>query len=179
MHSIEQYPVIQDYIEGIGVGFFALYDKDRQLKAQFCHQRVREYPITGGPSSCCQSIYDDRLIKLGRILLESLGWMGLAMVEWKYDRIRDKFYLIEINPRYWGSLPLAVYSGVNFPVLHIMSTLGINFQPVLEYQIGTKMRFIDKDIKSILMRLREDTGFIEKMKLIKELFNPKLKILDS
>jgi len=175
MHAIEQYPVIQEYIEGVGVGFFALYDKNKQLMAQFCHQRVREYPISGGPSSCCESIYDERLIKLGRTLLESLDWMGLAMVEFKYDKNRDEFYLLEINPRYWGSLPLAVYSGVNFPVLHIMSILGINFKPILKYRCGIKMRFIDKDIKSILMSLRLEAGFSNKIHLVRELFNPFIK----
>lgn len=172
MHTIEQYPVIQEYIEGVGVGFFALYDKENRLKAQFCHQRIREYPITGGPSSCCESIFDDRLISLGRTLLESLEWMGLAMVEFKYDTKRDKFFLLEVNPRYWGSLPLAVYSGVNFPVLHIMSIMGIDFQPILKYRCGIKMRFIEKDIKAIIMSLRKEMPWLDKVSLIGDLFNP-------
>jgi predicted ATP-grasp superfamily ATP-dependent carboligase len=175
MHGIEEYPIIQEYVDGIGVGFFALYDQRGELAAQFCHQRVREYPVSGGPSSCCLSIFDERLIRLGRDLLESLSWRGLAMVEFKYDRNRDQFFLLEVNPRYWGSLPLAVYSGVNFPVLHIMSILGIKFSPVLNYKIGVKMRFIDKDLRSILANLVRKTTLADKAHLLADLFNPSIK----
>lgn len=175
MHSIEEYPIIQEYIEGVGVGFFALYNREKQLMAQFCHQRIREYPISGGPSSCCESIYDERLVKLGRNLLESLGWMGLAMVEFKYDKKRDKFYLLEINPRYWGSLPLAVYSGVNFPVLHVLSILNIKFNPIYKYNCNVKMRFINTDIKSIMNNFFNKSSFIGKCNLVKDLLDFKIK----
>jgi predicted ATP-grasp superfamily ATP-dependent carboligase len=172
MHAVESYPIIQDYIEGVGVGFFALYDKNKKIKAQFCHQRVREYPITGGPSSCCTSIYNETLIKIGRTLLESLDWVGLAMVEFKYDRNRNKFYLLEINPRYWGSMPLAVHSGVNFPVLHALAAHDVNFEPVLEYKSGVITRFIDKDIKAIISMMRTEKKITNKMRLFLSLFNP-------
>jgi len=175
MHAIEEYPVIQEYIDGVGVGFFALYDKDKRLKAQFCHQRIREYPISGGPSSCCKSIYDKELIRHGRTLLESLDWMGLAMVEFKYDKNRNQFYLLEVNPRYWGSLPLAVYSGVNFPVLHIMSILGLPYDPILKYKVGMKMRFIDRDIKAILLGITHKNKWKNNLCSLIDLFNPFIK----
>ena len=47
--------------------------------------------------------------------MSSLNWVGVAMVECKKD-IRDNSYkLIEINPRFWGGLELAIKCGVNFP----------------------------------------------------------------
>lgn len=173
MHGIEKHPIIQEYIRGSGFGYFALYDRNRNLKAQFCHQRVREYPITGGPSSCCESIYDPELIRIGKRLIESLEWTGLAMVEFKFDEARKKFFIIEINPRYWGSMPLAVFSGVNFPLLHVLSSLGIDYKPILDYQLGVKVRFLDKDVKSIVQHiLRGNKNVGEKAKLFLQIFNP-------
>jgi hypothetical protein len=175
MHDIEAYPIIQEYICGPGYGYFALYDKQHQLKAQFCHKRIREYPISGGPSSCCESIYNEKMVQIGRRLLESLDWAGLAMVEFKYDDIRNKFFIIEINPRYWGSLPLAVLSGVNFPVLHALSTIDVNYKPVLKYRTGLKVRFLHKDIMALIEYIRKEKSLIKKLRLLLELFNPSLK----
>ncbi len=175
MHEIEPYPIIQEYIRGQGFGYFALYDKKRNLKAQFCHKRVREYPVLGGPSSCCESTFDPDLIRTGRRLLESLEWSGLAMVEFKFDEVRKQHFIIEVNPRYWGSLPLAVYSGVNFPVLHMLSALGRDYAPVLEYKLGVRVRFLENDIKAIVAEMRVQESFRKKIGLFLEIFNPSVK----
>lgn len=175
MHEIEEYPIIQEYIHGQGFGFFALYDKNRKIKAQFCHKRIREYPITGGPSSCCEGVSHPELVRTGRFLLESLEWRGLGMVEFKYDENRKDFFILEVNPRYWGSIPLAVLSGVNFPVLHALSALEDDYPPVLDYRVGIKMRFIDKDIKSILCHFLKEASIRKKLGLLLELFNPTIK----
>ena len=51
------------------------------------------------------------------LMLESLDWQGEAGMEWKYDKDRDDFFFIEMNPRFEGSLDLAIQSGVNLPSL--------------------------------------------------------------
>lgn len=175
LHQIEEYPIVQEFISGQGFGYFALFDNRRTLKAQFCHRRIREYPITGGPSSCCESVYDETLVSIGRRLLESLEWTGLAMVEFKYDCVRKQFFVLEINPRYWGSLPLAVYSGVNFPLLHTLSALDRDYLPVLDYKIGNRLRFLDKDTRSIFQSFASESNLFKKIRLLTALFDPKIK----
>jgi hypothetical protein len=46
-------------------------------------------------------------------LLEALSWTGLAMVEFRVGE--DGPSLMEVNGRIWGSLPLAVRAGMDFP----------------------------------------------------------------
>ena len=88
-----------------------------RVVAGFVHRRLREYPVTGGSSTFREAIRDDALIdRCGRFLAE-LGFVGVAMLEWKRDRRDDSLKLLECNPRFWGSLHQAVLSGVNFPVL--------------------------------------------------------------
>lgn len=175
MHEIEKFPVVQEYIYGRGFGYFALFDKKHNLKAQFCHKRIREYPITGGPSSCCESFYDPELLSIGRKLLDSLEWTGLGMVEFKYDEIRKQYFIIEVNPRYWGSLPLAVYSGVNFPVLHALSALNVDYEAVLDYRVGLKTRFFHNDVKSIFKEIYSEKHLKRKIRLFFEIFNPTIR----
>ncbi|MHA1617037.1 MAG: carboxylate--amine ligase [Candidatus Njordarchaeales archaeon] len=116
------FPLIQTYVSGIGVGFEALISRGKNLLAFFMHRRIHEYPVTGGASTLRISIYDEKLFSHGSKILRRIGWDGVAMVEFKLSN--DKLYLMEINGRFWGSLPLAISSGVDFPYLYTMYLLG-------------------------------------------------------
>lgn len=107
-------PLIQEYVSGAGVGFFALYDRG-VAKWIFMHRRLREWPLTGGASTAATAFYHPVLRDYGIRLLDRLGWHGVAMVEFKYDPARETFHLMEINPKFWGSTELALRAGVNFP----------------------------------------------------------------
>ena len=113
-------PIIQEKICGPGVGYFGLYQKGQPI-AEFMHERVHEYPVSGGISACAKSIFDSKLQDISRMLLEKLKWDGVVMVEFKYNKESDQYYLIiEINPKYWGSLELGICSGVPFPLYHYL-----------------------------------------------------------
>lgn len=108
-------PLIQEFIPGNGCGFFATY-QNGICKRVFMHRRVREYPASGGASSCAESFYDAKLEFYGRRMLDALQWHGVAMVEFRHDTRDGEFKLMEINPKFWGSLDLALAAGANFPV---------------------------------------------------------------
>jgi NAD(P)-dependent dehydrogenase (short-subunit alcohol dehydrogenase family) len=154
MHRVGPYPLVQEYVEGGGYGFFAVTDSRGEPVVTFCHRRLREYPITGGPSTLCESIRDPVLIDLGTRLLRALDWRGVAMVEFK--RARDGQYrMLEINPRYWGSLPLALVCGVNFPQYQVELALGRSpSQPA--YPVGRKMRFFLPDLLAVVETARRN-----------------------
>ncbi|PYV19672.1 MAG: carboxylate--amine ligase [Acidobacteria bacterium] len=107
-------PMLQEFIPGYGCGFFALYQHGVP-KRIFMHRRIRENPPSGGVSTCAESFFDPRLKEYGVRLLDSLKWHGVAMVEFRRDSRDHDFKLMEINPRVWGSLDLALAAGVDFP----------------------------------------------------------------
>jgi predicted ATP-grasp superfamily ATP-dependent carboligase len=137
----QQKCIVQEYIRGPGCGFFSIFDRG-EPKAIFMHRRIREYPITGGPSTMAESYYHPRLKELGLKLLKALNWNGVAMVEFKLDLEDNEFKLMEINPRFWGSLNLPVACGVDFPYLFCLLAMKQDFEPVLEYQEGVKFRWL-------------------------------------
>ena len=106
-------PLVQEYVQGRGVGFFALYDRG-VVKRVFMHRRIREWPPSGGASTAAAAFWHDDLKDYGTRLLDALGWHGVAMVEFKWDERSDKLWLIEINGKFWGSSELAHRAGVNF-----------------------------------------------------------------
>lgn len=115
-------PIVQEYLPGIGRGFFGLY-ADGELLEGYAHRRIREYPPEGGASACAASERDDQLREFSRRLLEPLDWTGVAMVEFKEDADGTP-RLIEINPKLWGSLALTVASGLNFPAALVELAAG-------------------------------------------------------
>jgi predicted ATP-grasp superfamily ATP-dependent carboligase len=81
------------------------------------------------------------LVIAGTRLLEALDWQGVAMVECKYDPRSDRYYVMEINPRFWGSLQLAIDAGVDFPALLVACALGDLPAPVTSYRVGVRSRW--------------------------------------
>jgi len=139
-------PLIQEYIPGTGYGVSALFNKYSEPRAVFMHRRIRENPITGGASTLRESILNPEMEKLGLKLLKALGWYGVAMVEFKLDSRDKKPKLMEINPRFWGSLQLAIASGVDFPYLLYKMEIEGDVKPVNSYKVGVKCRHLFRDI---------------------------------
>jgi predicted ATP-grasp superfamily ATP-dependent carboligase len=154
-------PVIQEYITGKGYGFFALYCQGRP-RAIFMHERVREYPVTGGPSAVAMSIFDPALRTAGEKILTSLNWHGVAMVEFKKDDRTGEYVLMEINPKFWGSLDLSIASGVDFPYLACRMAAEGDVSPVTEYETGVKFRWLfPADLFYLMTNPRDIASFVK------------------
>jgi predicted ATP-grasp superfamily ATP-dependent carboligase len=110
--GLEHGVLVQSRVGGLGAGFFALFDHGTP-KRVFMHRRIREYPPTGGGSTAAAAYYHPLLKDYGLRILSHLQWHGVAMVEFKHDAA-DRFVLMEINPKFWGSVELALEAGVNF-----------------------------------------------------------------
>ena len=149
MQKYDPAPLVQQKVEGAGIGACLLMGKEGELLAAYCHRRIREYPISGGPSCCCESFYDEQLIQSAHRLLASFGFCGLAMVEFKGEA------LLEVNPRLWGSYPLAEQIDSSFTARYGAAALG---QPLSyrqkDYRAGVKMRFVLNDTLSLLSYLK-------------------------
>lgn len=108
-------PVVQGYLPGRALGCSVLA-RSGQVMAAICHQRVREYPVSGGPSSCCQCVKREDIRTYAARLTAETGLTGLAMFEFKEDRDGAP-RLLECNPRVWGTFPLTRVSGSGIPLL--------------------------------------------------------------
>jgi predicted ATP-grasp superfamily ATP-dependent carboligase len=109
-------------------------------KASFAYRRLREYPIAGGPSTLRESIWNPELQARAERLLALLGWTGVAMVEFKVDPRDGDPKLLEVNPRFWGSLHHAIVCGVDFPFLVYRLAMDGDVDRVLRYRIGVRSR---------------------------------------
>jgi hypothetical protein len=121
----DRYPIVQERIDGDGWGVSCLYWEGERI-AFFTHRRIKEKIVTGGTSTLRISERNSILEEYAFAILDEMQWHGLAMVEFKYNKETRNAWFIEVNPRLWGSLHLAVSSGVDFPsLLYTAATKGI------------------------------------------------------
>jgi predicted ATP-grasp superfamily ATP-dependent carboligase len=148
--------LLQEYYRGSGQGVELLMHQGRPLAA-FQHKRLREVPVNGGASAFRESVpLDPQLYRHAVRLMEALNWTGLAMVEFKVGAEGPK--LMEINGRVWGSLPLAVRSGMDFPSrlaeLFLYGSPGSTSGPDTNYVVGVRARNLELDVIWIASVLR-------------------------
>lgn len=114
-------PLIQQYVEGEEYGVEMLC-KDGEVLVEAAHHRLRSMSPTGGASVLKETVGDSTLIDEMREhayhLTRVLSWTGPIMVEFKVDSDTRTPKLMEINGRFWGSLPLAIAADINFPHLY-------------------------------------------------------------
>jgi protein-tyrosine-phosphatase/predicted ATP-grasp superfamily ATP-dependent carboligase len=145
----------QQYVSGRGVGVELLFNHGKKVW-HFAHERVHEYPLTGGASSYRRSIIPPaNMLHDAERLLTTLKWHGVAMVEFKMDA-RGQYWLMEINPRLWGSLALSIDAGVDFPngLLQIACGQPLASQP--QYKVHYYTRDLRTDVDWLKSNLRAD-----------------------
>lgn len=141
------YPLLQEFIStknSFGSGFEFIATKGT-VDIHFMHKRLHEYPISGGASTLRESYDNDKLKKYSEIILKEMNYDGIGMVEFKdYNGVP---YLMEINGRFWGSLPLALSCGVDFPNAYFLKNTSFQKYSKLlvdssfNYKVGQKQKW--------------------------------------
>lgn len=143
--------LVQPYISGSLVSVSGVSWKGELVCAQ--HQfSVRIWPVLAGVSSYAQTIPPNPELKqsVGR-LLRVIGWSGLFQAQFICDP-HGEHYLIDINPRIYGSLALAVAAGLNLPGIWVDLLLG-RPPDVGGYRIGVRFRHEEKDVRALARML--------------------------
>ena len=150
-------PIVQQYVPGRGYGLTALMRRGDPV-ATFMHRRIAEHDIAAGVALAhgatgAMSVDEPEMLQAGVTLLHALCWDGIAMVEFRQSSRDGRFYLIEINPRFVGSLELAIAAGVDFPWLY--AQLAAN-RPVVgptRYRVGLRYRWLlSKNVADLFER---------------------------
>lgn len=143
--------LLQEFIPGHGESVCLLADHG-DTRAAFSHRRLRERPPSGGVSVLCESREPDpELQAASEKLLDSVHWDGIAMVEFRREP-SGRAVLMEVNPRFWGSLQLAIDAGIDFPRLAVQLNSGEDF-PKPEIIEGKRLRWLLGDFDHLWMML--------------------------
>lgn len=147
--------MVQANFSGTGVGVEVVAWRGRVLCA-FQHERVHEPPHGGGSSYRKSVPLDPRLEDATRRLAEALDYTGVMQAEFRVDAASGRWILVEINGRFWGSLPLAVAAGMDFPLMLYQVLVEGRRELPGAYRTGIHCRSLGLDIGWFFKNLRVD-----------------------
>jgi predicted ATP-grasp superfamily ATP-dependent carboligase len=158
-------PLIQEHLSGTVYAVAMLFNHGK-LRSKFVRRNLREKTYGGGTCTKCVSVKNPTLERYAEKLLTTLDWHGVAMMEFKYDEKSDKAYLLEINPRYQGTIDHDIQSGVPTPYLQYRIAIDGDVTPVLDYRLGFTSRWLIGDMIGILDHMAKSSGLRERLRFL-------------
>jgi len=140
---------------GFGAGVSVLCHEGAVLQA-FEHVRAHEFNGSGYYRKSA-ALDPGRLAAVERMVRAS-RYTGLAMFEFKIDGEGGGWILIEVNARPWGSLPLPVSIGVDFPYRLYRLLVRGETTPAVDYPAGRYCRNLVLDMWQTRMSAAELAG---------------------
>ncbi len=143
--------LVQPYLEGALSAVCGVFWNGKLLCIE--HQVARRiWPPVIGVSSYAETVPADRELE-ERIaaLLREIGWSGIF--ELQFIRRSDGDYVIDLNTRFYGSLALAVRSGLNLPAIWVDLLLG-RTPRIGTYRVGVRYRSEQRDARAIAYAFR-------------------------
>ncbi len=152
-------PLIQEYVSGYNISVPLLFDRGKPIAACSIKEH-RTMPLTGGISVLRESVpLNPMLLKYASSLLKGLLWHGVADVEFRVNSKDLTPKLMEINARFWGSMKVAIESGVDFPYLMFLLAKGERLDPIFTYKIGVKCRWLIGDTQNLFSTFIDGQSF--------------------
>jgi predicted ATP-grasp superfamily ATP-dependent carboligase len=163
-NALHPYPIVQELIpNGPRYDVCVVVDRQGEAVASFVQKELRHFPVRDGMSTLQESVRRPDLVERTLTLLREIGWYGLAEVEYMEHPETGEALLLELNPRFWASIRLAVSCGVDFPYLLYQVARERPVMPVHDYAVGQRCRWLlPGDVLHFLAnpdRLRLDPPF--------------------
>lgn len=118
--------------------------RDGRLVAVVHQRYLRTWPTPCGTASAAVTTAPDLAVeeRLPRLLD---GYDGVFQIQLAGE------YVLDLNPRVYGSMPLALAAGVNLPALSCVRPAP---GPLLRARAGVHYRWVEGDVRNIVARLR-------------------------
>jgi predicted ATP-grasp superfamily ATP-dependent carboligase len=144
--------LLQPYVEGTLAAVCGVAWRGQLVCA--VHQRSpRIWPPGVGNSCYAMTTPPDRVREAGvAALLRSLGWSGIFGVQFLVSR--GHAYVIDFNPRIYGSMTLAIRAGLNLPAIWADLLLGRPV-PAMSYRPGIRYRVEEDDFRAAVRAWRD------------------------
>jgi predicted ATP-grasp superfamily ATP-dependent carboligase len=152
-------PLVQEFVPGRIHDVCALFNRGRP-KAVLTQKRLLMYPERGGRGIECETTDEPELKEKAISLLRELEWHGPAQVEFKRDSRDGVFKLMEVNPRFWGTLELSIRAGIPFPQLACRMLVDDDITTASTYQVGLRFRWLVPYLLPRLLHSKHRLGLL-------------------
>jgi predicted ATP-grasp superfamily ATP-dependent carboligase len=137
--------LVQERVRGPLVSLELVIDREGRLAARFQQVTRRTWPAATGSIALATSVEpDETLVFRAAAMLSELGYWGLAQVD--FVETPSGFTLLDVNPRFYRCLPLAVACGTNLPALWHAVVVGRDVGSPGTYRTGMTYRWLEADL---------------------------------
>ena len=133
--------LVQSYITSTDDNLFSLslyVSRTGEVPAAFPRRQVRQYPPNSGTVTLAISEHNPELVADGTRFCQSIGYRGIAGLEYKRDAQDNQYKLLDFNPRLMLSDGLTAYCGINLPLIQYLDLTGQRPAPRREPAAGVK-----------------------------------------
>ncbi len=158
--------IVQRIIIGDLVGACGIYYQGKHI-ASDSYKLTTNYPLYVGQSTTRMTHYYPTALDSFKKLLSHLEWNGVCQMDFIYDTENNKSYLIDVNPRFWGSVKHNIAAGFDYPYYYALLAQNSADFAIPKAKEGTRTRWLGGDILRIVAEFRESTN---KLQYIKKIF---------
>ena len=117
----------------------------------------RTWPPSAGSASASTTIVPpEGLVERSRDLLGAIGWRGIFELEF-LELADGRYATIDLNPRVYGSMSLAIAAGANLPAIWVRLLQGERCPPVVA-RAGVHYRWEEGEVRTLLRALAGGRG---------------------
>lgn len=133
----EDFYLLQEYVEDADEYTVDCYvGRDGQVLGVVPRRRIE---VTGGEVSVTETVRNIALMNLSAEVLTKIGFTGPVTLQFLHDKRRERFLLMEINPRLGGGAVCSVYAGTDIPMWILQDALGIKPSPAFDWKDKMRM----------------------------------------
>lgn len=137
--------ILQEFLPGDEFSIDVLGRPDGHIVAAV--PRLRD-KVDSGIAVAGRTVHDDELITFGRSVAEAIGVVGVVNVQVR--RARDgSAALLEVNPRFPGTMALTMAAGIDMPNLAVAGAFGAALPDALDFAEIAVVRHWDEVVVPI------------------------------
>lgn len=150
--SVWGWPLImQQYIHGDEYCVASLADRRQMIIGSVCMKKIRK--SKNGTAWMGGTAKDDTLMEFTQEIIDKLKWIGPLEIEFIKEQNSNRYYLVEINPRFPSWIELAAKVGCNLPMACVKVALREKIPPFSDYKTGILFARSAMDITCDITRL--------------------------
>jgi predicted ATP-grasp superfamily ATP-dependent carboligase len=136
--------------------FLGYVGRDGRPLAGCVRKKLRQYPAGFGYCCLAETVRDPEIMELSIRLLTSLGYRGIAGVEFKRDPRTGQAKLIEINARAVRTTSTAIGAGVDLPWIAYqdLRSPAATLAPVFDYKVPVRWIHVRSEIRAAFPMIR-------------------------
>jgi carbamoyl-phosphate synthase large subunit len=124
-HELEKLPhnsslLVQEFLGGAEYSVDVLANETGEIIAAVPRERMK---VDSGIAVTSRTLHNERLEVYAKAVARTIGVKYVANIQFKLNTDGEP-RLLEVNPRFPGTMPLTVECGVNMPYLSLKSLLG-------------------------------------------------------